>query len=74
MAATMNGKTLAAEIREQLAAEVKRLPVPPGLRVILVGSKSDAKAYLLRRISELTRTTWREHQCAGCRAVVTAND
>ena len=59
MAAMMNGKVLAAEVREQLAAEVKQLPVPPGLRVILVGPKSDAKAYLLRRISELSSSAWR---------------
>ena len=46
MAAPMDGKALAAEVREQLAAEVKRLPVTPGLRVILVGPKSDAMAYM----------------------------
>eukprot|EP01043_Picozoa_sp_COSAG02_P007838 COSAG02_NODE_241_length_27638_cov_13.101020_13_plen_321_part_00 len=46
MAALMDGKALAAEVREQLGAEVQRLPVPPGLHVILVGPKSDAKAYM----------------------------
>lgn len=46
MAAPMDGKALAAEVREQLTAEVQRLPAPPGLHVILVGARSDAKAYM----------------------------
>ena len=48
MAAPMDGKALAVEVREQLTAEVQRLGgVVPALHVILVGARSDAKAYML---------------------------
>ena len=48
VAQPMDGKALAAEVRQQLAAAVERLPAPPGLAVILVGSRTDAKAYMTR--------------------------
>lgn len=54
MARLMDGKALAAEVREQLAAEVQRMSVQPVLHVILVGAKSDAKAYM-QPLSKLCR-------------------
>jgi 5,10-methylene-tetrahydrofolate dehydrogenase/methenyl tetrahydrofolate cyclohydrolase len=52
-AALMDGRAAAQLVKDGLRAEVQRLgaAAPPGLAVVLVGSKLDAEAYLsmLRR-------------------------
>ncbi len=42
----IDGKSIAAEIRLEVAKAVEDLPSPPGLAVILVGDRPDSRAYV----------------------------
>eukprot|EP00555_Chaetoceros_dichaeta_P010488 CAMPEP_0198255220 /NCGR_PEP_ID=MMETSP1447-20131203/5383_1 /TAXON_ID=420782 /ORGANISM="Chaetoceros dichaeta, Strain CCMP1751" /LENGTH=310 /DNA_ID=CAMNT_0043941539 /DNA_START=332 /DNA_END=1264 /DNA_ORIENTATION=+ len=42
----INGKEIAAQIRAELKIKVATLPTPPGLAVILVGSRRDSQTYV----------------------------
>ena len=42
----IDGKTIAAEVRGEVAVAVAALPAPPGLAVILVGDRPDSRAYV----------------------------
>lgn len=42
----IDGKTLAASIKQEVADEVKRLPAPPALGVILVGNDPASRVYV----------------------------
>jgi len=42
----INGKEIAAQIRAELKLKVATLPTPPGLAVILVGSRRDSQTYV----------------------------
>jgi len=45
-AAIMDGKKCSTQVWDEVAAEVKKLPRPPGLAVLLVGSRPDSKSYV----------------------------
>lgn len=42
----IDGKALAAEIRNQLPPRIKRLPRPPGLAVVLIGNNQASELYV----------------------------
>ena len=42
----IDGKAIAAEVRQEVARAVEALPSPPGLAVILVGGRPDSRAYV----------------------------
>ena len=45
-ARVIDGKAVAARVREQVAAEVARLPAPPGLATVLVGDDPASAVYV----------------------------
>ena len=46
MALILDGLTLAAQIKEKIAADIKKLPKVPGLGTILVGKDSASTTYV----------------------------
>ena len=46
MAAKIDGKALAAQVKAQVAAEVEKLPRQPGLAVVLVGEDPASQVYV----------------------------
>lgn len=47
----LDGRALAAQLRHDVAAEVARLPNPPGLAVILVGENPASQIYVNRKVA-----------------------
>ena len=46
MAVRIDGKALAAQVKEQVRREVETLSRQPGLAVILVGERKDSQTYV----------------------------
>eukprot|EP00753_Platysulcus_tardus_P022623 PLAT9826.1.p2 GENE.PLAT9826.1~~PLAT9826.1.p2 ORF type:complete len:326 (-),score=137.80 PLAT9826.1:199-1176(-) len=46
----IDGKAVAAAIREEIRVEVESLPSPPGLAVVLVGDREDSATYVRMKI------------------------
>ena len=56
MASRIDGKALAAQVKEQVRIEAETLPRKPGLAVILVGENPASKVYV----------NGKEKDCAEC--------
>ncbi|MCB1530908.1 MAG: bifunctional methylenetetrahydrofolate dehydrogenase/methenyltetrahydrofolate cyclohydrolase FolD [Rhodospirillales bacterium] len=52
----IDGKALAAQLREQIAAEVAAMPKKPGLAVILVGDDPASQVYVRNKITACEKT------------------
>ena len=49
-ATIIDGKSIAATLREKIAAQVKTLPAPPGLAVLLVGDNPASQIYVRNKM------------------------
>jgi 5,10-methylene-tetrahydrofolate dehydrogenase/methenyl tetrahydrofolate cyclohydrolase len=63
MCTVIDGQALAAQVEQQLAKEIKREGLDPGLAVILVGNRTDSATYVSMKRKACARTGIRDILC-----------